>query len=182
MVARTVAPVRPQGRRPRGQLRDLRTPTTGPQKLKVQVRMAPYRVLTRSSQNNPNSMIIFASRKRQVYVFMYWRSFTVSCFSYSYSSAPSKFGFTWLNLFSLREKVKTSSLGPPLGDPYIIKVTSPSRKCKRNKRAFRKFTSSPIHVCIRQPVSFLFGQPQGGTYVRLFSHRLQLYCNKLKKT
>ena len=51
MAARTVAPVRPQGRSPRGQLRDVRTPTTGTQKLKVQVRMAPFGVLARSSQN-----------------------------------------------------------------------------------------------------------------------------------
>ena len=52
MAARTVAPFRPQGRRPRGQLRDVRTPTTRPQKLRVQVRMAPDGVLARNSQND----------------------------------------------------------------------------------------------------------------------------------
>ena len=32
------------------------------------------------------------------------------------------------------------------GDSYIIRVTSAIRRSKRNKRAFRKFTSPSIHV------------------------------------
>ena len=32
------------------------------------------------------------------------------------------------------------------GDPYIIRVTSAIRRSKRNKRAFRKFTSPSIHA------------------------------------
>ena len=49
------------------------------------------------------------------------------------------------------------------GHPYIIRVTSPIRKSKRNKRAFRKFTSSSVHEC--------------GTYLSYVSSTATTYTN-----